>query len=338
MKILVTGASGFIGSHFVKEVLAKTDHSVVGLVRDSDQRSQKRLLLNYKSNSVENITKQLERTRIVHGDLLNDISGLTEGCDAVVNFAAKTFVDHSIRDPWPFVEANVVGTYRLLEDARRNGVKRFIQISTDEVYGAIAIEDGAYKEDARINPTNPYAASKVGADALTISYTHTFGMWTAITRTENNAGPFQHPQKVFPAFVKKALDGESLPIYGDGKHRRQWLYVTDHCAAVLKLLTADVEPGQVFHVAGSQELENIELARRILDVMDKSDVDFPRKGERFEDRVHFLNDHDIRPGHDRRYALVCDKMKTLGWAPAVSLDELIRTTTLWYLSNQWWLQ
>jgi dTDP-glucose 4,6-dehydratase len=327
MKILVTGASGFIGSHFIKHVMEKTNHSVVAFVRNSNQRNMSRLSVP---------SEAVDRVRTVFGDLLNDISGLTEGCDVVVNFAAKTFVDHSIRDPWPFIEANIVGTHRLLEDARRNKVRQFVQVSTDEVYGAIL--EGAYHEDARINPTNPYAASKAGADALVISYAHTFGMWTAITRTENNAGPYQHPQKVFPAFVKKALDGKKLPIYGDGKHRRQWLYVTDHCSAILKLLESDQESGQVFHVAGSQELENIELARRILASMDRSDVAFPLKGCPFEQRVSFLDDHDARPGHDRRYALHCDKMKALGWKPEVSLDVLIETTTAWYLANQWWLQ
>lgn len=337
MKILVTGASGFIGSHFVKEVLSKTEHSVVALVRNTDQRNARRLVSGLQG---EELSAMLERRRLVCGDLLGDISGLTEGCDAVVNFAAKTFVDHSIRDPWPFIEANVVGTYRLLEDARRNGVKRFIQISTDEVYGAIL--DGAYKEDARINPTNPYAAAKAGADALTISYTHTFGLWTAITRTENNYGPFQHPQKVFPAFVRALLRGEQLPVYGDGKHRRQWLWVTDHCAAVIKLLTADVAPAQIFHVAGSQELENLELAKRIIAAYDncmyhgEANSDDPDLW--WKRRIRFMDDHNVRPGHDRRYALVCEKMKELGWEPQVKLEEGIPMAVEWYVENRGWLE
>ncbi len=336
MKILVTGASGFVGSHFVKEVLAKTDHSVVPFVRNSDQRNRERLHFDV-------VKGWKDRTRVVRGDLLGDISGLTEGCDAVVNFAAKTFVDHSIRDPWPFVEANVVGTYRLLEDARKNGVKRFIQISTDEVYGAIL--EGAYTEDSRLNPTNPYAAAKAGADCLVQSYTHTFGLWTAITRTENNYGPFQHPQKVFPAFVRALLKGEKLPVYGDGKHRRQWLWVTDHCSAVLRLLTADVEPGQVFHVAGSQELENLELAKRIIVAFQKTRVmagspyaEYTgQEGQDWKDHIKMIDDHNVRPGHDRRYALVCDKMNKLGWKPEVGLDQGIQMAVDWYTSNEWWL-
>ena len=327
MKILVTGASGFIGSHFVKHMLAEDDKCiVVGLVRNSDQKNQKRL---------QSILGN-ERLNIVYGDLLQDISGISEGCDVVVNFAAKTFVDHSIRDPWPFIDSNIVGTYKLLEDARRNGVKRFIQISTDEVYGAIL--EGAYTEDARINPTNPYAAAKAGADALVVSYTHTFGLWTAVTRTENNYGPFQHPQKVFPTFVKALLAGKKLPIYGDGRHRRQWLWVGDHCAAVALLVKADVEPGQIFHVAGSQELENLELAKNIIWEFDEFvQMGIYKLRQPWQERIEFWNDHDIRPGHDRRYALVCDKMKKLGWAPLVGLDSGIRAAVRWYVENRMWL-
>jgi dTDP-glucose 4,6-dehydratase len=338
MKILVTGASGFIGSHFVKHLFWNTEHAVVAFVRDTVQKNMSRLGLP-EDRGMGELEKWTERVQIVHGDLLGDISGLTEGCDAVVNFAAKTFVDHSIRDPWPFIEANVVGTYRLLEDARRNKVKRFIQISTDEVYGAIL--RGAYTEDSRINPTNPYSAAKAGADAIAISYTHTFGLWTAITRTENNYGPWQHPQKAFPTFVKALMEGRKIPVYGDGKHRRQWLWVEDHCSAVSLLLTAPVYPGQVFHVAGSQELENLELAKRIIAAYDEK----MGQGEGSPDpdlwwkrRVEFIADHDIRPGHDRRYALVCDKMKTLGWAPRVGLDEGVKRAVDWYVDNLWWLK
>jgi dTDP-glucose 4,6-dehydratase len=331
MKILVTGAQGFIGSHFVKYMLEKTDHSIVAFVRNNDQRNRHR---------VDDCCSSIGRIRFVRGDLLGDISGLTEGCDAVINFAAKTFVDHSIRDPWPFLEANVVGTYRILEDARRNGVKQFIQISTDEVYGAIL--QGAYTEDAPMNPTNPYAASKAGADALVISYAHTFGMWTAVTRTENNYGPYQHPQKVFPAFVRALMKGEKLPIYGDGKHRRQWLWVTDHCAAILTLLTKSrnsagvltIPSGQIFHVAGSQELENLELARRIIEAYW---LKVPSDDTTWQDHIRFLDDHNVRPGHDRRYALICDKMVRLGWQPKVGLDEGIQTAVNWYVENNWWL-
>jgi nucleoside-diphosphate-sugar epimerase len=187
MKILVTGGSGFIGSAFVRRVLLESDHSLRVLVRNTNQRNLTRL------NSFEHVRKAefKGRLHVVYGDLLGDLSDLCEGCDAVVHFAAKTFVDHSIRDPLPFLETNVMGTHRLLEDARRNRVKRFVQVSTDEVYGSIL--EGAYSEESRINPTNPYAASKAGADALAISYAHSFGLHTTVTRTETNYGIFQHP-------------------------------------------------------------------------------------------------------------------------------------------------
>ena len=263
------------------------------------------------------------RLQVVYGDLLGDVSGLCEQVDWVVHFAAKTFVDHSIRDPLPFVQTNVLGTYHLLEDARRNLVKRFVQVSTDEVYGAIL--KGAHAEDSRINPTNPYAASKAGADALAISYAHAFGLHTTITRTENNYGIMQHPQKVLPVFVRAACRGECLPVYGDGLHSRQWLWVDDHVAGILRLLESDLPAGEVFHIAGNQEVTNLELARTVLRILGKP-----------EDRVRFVPDHDIRPGHDRRYALICDKIKNLGWGPKVGLSEGLEKAVLWYANNHWW--
>lgn len=330
MKVLVTGASGFIGSAMVRDLIREEKHSVVALVRQTDVRNLHRL----NSDSI-NMALSEGTLRLVFGDLTKDISGLTEGCDVVVNFAAKTFVDHSIRDPWPFIETNIIGTYNLLEDARRNKVKRYIQISTDEVYGAII--EGAYKEDARLNPTNPYAAAKAGADALTVSYTNTFGLWTAVTRTENNYGPWQASQKVFPTFVRALLKGKKLPVYGDGKHRRQWLWVDDHISAVKILFDAEVEPGQIFHVAGSQELENLELAEKIIEEMVAlKEISINRSIK--EDYIEFLDDHNARPGHDRRYALVCEKMKALGWEPKVGLDNGIREAVRWYVANQWWLE
>lgn len=332
MKILVTGASGFIGSHFLKYALSQTGHDLIGFYRDTSQMNKRRLPQTALSGF------RCSGLRLVNGDLLGDISGLAEGCDAVVNFAAKTFVDHSIRDPWPFVEANIVGTYRLLEEARKNRVSRFIQVSTDEVYGSIL--SGAYFEDARINPTNPYSASKAGADALVLSYAHTFGMWTAVTRTENNYGPYQHPQKVIPAFIRCLLKQKKLPIYGDGKHRRQWLWVDDHCSAIMRLLFAEVPSGQVFHIAGGQELENLELAKRIIrefDIHLGQDEQGEDPDSWWKRRVEFISDSQIRPGHDRRYALMCEKMKTLGWKPEVGLDVGIKKAVQWYMNNAWWL-
>lgn len=326
-KILVTGASGFIGSAFIRRVTEDLELSrvinLVGAFRNTEQRNLKRLQTDHIQYAEEN-----GKLRFVNCDLLGDISGICEGIDYVVNFAAKTFVDHSIRDAQPFVEANVIGTMKLLEDARRNKVKKFVQVSTDEVYGAIL--RGAYSEQSPVNPTNPYSASKLGADALAICYAHTYGLHTIVTRTENNYGPYQHPQKVLPTFVRKVLNEEKMPVYGDGKHSRQWLYVDDHVDGILKLLESNVPPGEVFHIAGSQELTNLELAECILHTLRKDTFD--------ENWIDFIDDHNIRPGHDRRYALNCDKMKALGWAPKVSLEDGLRKTIEWYKENQWWLK
>ncbi len=321
MRLLLTGGSGFIGSAFIRRALKNTNYHIRSVIRKTSDTRLTWRLFNYPhvNEAINN-----GRLELVNTDLLGDISGLCEGVDAVVHAAAKTFVDHSIRDPWPFVEANVVGTYRLLEDARKHNVKRFIQVSTDEVYGAIL--NGAYTEDSRLNPTNPYAASKAGSDCLAISYAHTFGMHTVVTRTENNYGPLQHPQKAFPTFVRYALKDTPLPIYGDGKHVRQWLWVDDHVDALLLLLThKDVERGGVYHVAGSQELENLDLAKRILRHLCKP-----------EDLIQLIPDHDIRPGHDRRYALSSDKIRKLGWEPKVNLDVGIQKATSWYANNEKW--
>lgn len=235
----------------------------------------------------------------------------------------NTFVDYSIKDPMPFIQSNVVGTYRMLEEARRcKTLKRYLQVSTDEVYGAIL--DGKYKEDARANPTNPYSASKMGGDALVMAYHHTYNMDTIITRTENNYGPYQGREKVFPVFIRKALNDEPLPVYGDGHHRRQWLYVEDHCSAIVHLLEHG-ESGEVYHVAGEQELENIELAKSILKLVGKP-----------EDLITFVPDWDIRPGHDRRYALDCEKIKVTGWQAKWSIAKGFKKAVDWYCNNTWW--
>lgn len=315
MRILVTGCLGFIGSHFVKHVLNNyPDIQVVGLNRNTNQNNIARL----KETILD------KRFSMYYADIArSDLSDAFTDVDYVVNFAAKTFVDYSIREPYPFIESNVVGAYRMLEQARKSStIKRFIQISTDEVYGAIL--NGKYTEDSRLNPSNPYAAAKAGGDALALSYFNTYKLPVIITRTENNYGEFQSREKVFPTFVRKALANEPLPVYGDGKHRRMWLYVEDHCTAIMKLIKDGLN-GEIYHVAGEQELENIELARKILKVMGKP-----------ENLIAFVPDHDKRPGHDRRYALDCTKLRTIGWTPLTGLDAGIEKTVNWYINNPWW--
>lgn len=320
MRILVTGCLGFIGSHFTRYTLAtRPEVSVVGFSRFSSAKAVNRLDEIPKTSKLD----------VVFGDLSKDISGLVEGVDVVINFAAKTFVDHSIKDPKPFVESNIIGTYNLLEQARMYRPKLFFQISTDEVYGAIM--DGAYKEDARLNPTNPYAAAKAAADMLVVSYGNTFKLPYIITRTENNYGAFQHRQKVFPTFVRKALAGEKLPVYGDGQHKRMWLRVEDHCSAIWHLIDAHLNAqgsdtlNGIYHVAGENELTNLDLAKRILKALDLP-----------EDQIEYIADHDIRPGHDRRYALDVSKLKALGWEAKYGLDDGIAEIVEWYRDHPGW--
>lgn len=323
MKLLVTGARGFIGSAFIRLVFEQSNNiDIVAFARNTNDWAKARLDTVFVNKALGN-----GKLKFVYGDLLDDISGLCEGIDAVVHFAAKTFVDHSIRDPGPFIMSNTLGTAKLLEEAHRQGVKAFITVSTDEVYGQIL--EGSYDENAAINPRNPYAASKAGADAITIAYHHTFNMWTAVTRTENNYGAYQHPQKAMPVFVKKALSNEPLPIYGDGKHVRQWLHVTDHVYALLRMLRnyQNLPGGEVWHVAGQNEVTNTELALKILKILGKP-----------ETLIKYIDDHNIRPGHDRRYALSCDKIRNaIGWQPVMSLDQGLEATVRWYANNKNWL-
>lgn len=313
-KILVTGCLGFIGSHFVKYILKETDWEVVGFNRNSNQRNDARLW-----DVIDD-----DRFNIIYGDLSNNsnVSGILEDVDFCVNFAAKTFVDHAIRDALPFVESNIIGTVNLLEEAKRNksSLVRYIQVSTDEVYGAIL--KGAYTEESRLNPTNPYAAAKAAGDMMCLAYYHTYGVPAIITRTENNFGEYQHPQKALPKFVKYAMEGRALPVYGDGNHSRMWLYVEEHCSAIVHLLTKG-KPGEVYHVAGEQELTNNQLAQIVIDTIGKGSIEH-------------VPDFDIRPGHDRRYALDTKKIRATGWKPKYKLDDKLREVICWYQDNEWW--
>ena len=339
MRLLITGASGFIGSALVRHIDRNEKDIKLRLFnRNSNQNAKARLKCSIAS-SLDNTTDTYSpNAEIIYGDLTRDVSGICEGMDAVIHLAAKTYVDHSIKDPVAFLTNNVEGTVKLLEDARVHKVKRFISVSTDEVLGSIS--KGAYDEQARLNPSNPYAASKAAADCFAISYANTYGMHITVTRTENNYGPFQHPQKVFPAFLKKLLNGEKVSVYGDGRHVRQWLWVYDHVEALLALLKTDYPSGEIFHIAGNQELTNLKLARRIITEFKKLAVFVPPKiaKAKVDECIEFIPDHDIRPGHDYRYALNCDKIKLLtGWSPKVSLDEGIAKAISWYVHNKWWL-
>jgi dTDP-glucose 4,6-dehydratase len=315
MKILVTGCLGFIGSYFTKYVLKNfEDVSIVGLGRNSYQKNHKRL-----GDAWDN-----PRFSMFYADFAkDDITDAFNGVDTVVHFGAKTFVDYSIRNPKPFMDSNIIGTYKLLEEARNSKtLENYLQVSTDEVYGAIL--KGKYKEDARPNPTNPYAATKMAADSLVLSYHNSYGLNTIITRTENNYGEYQGVEKVFPVFVSKALKYEKLPVYGDGLHRRMWLYVEDHCSAIMHLLKKG-KSGEIYHIAGEEELTNIGLAKKILELVGRP-----------SDQFKLVPDWDIRPGHDRRYALDCSKIHETGWKAKWSIEDGFKKTVEWYMNNQWW--
>lgn len=337
MRILVTGIYGFIGSHFAKHVLENDiGVQIIGFGRNSDQGNVSRLTMVPHEH--------WHRLKVVHGDLCdaNALSGICEGIDVVVNFAAKTFVDHSLKDAAPFVQSNIVGAVNLMDDARRYGVKRFVQVSTDEVYGQILT--GAYKEDALLNPRNPYSWSKACADLYALQLHRTYGFPCIVTRTENNFGPWQHRQKAIPTFVRSALAGEPLPVYGDGLHVRCWLHVEEHCRAIWHLVKRSFVPeppsypspgcfklsgcymfGEVFHVAGEEELTNIELAKIVLRTLGKP-----------ENAIRFVPDHDVRPGHDRRYALDCSKLRATGFEVKQDLHAKLAEAVRWYAANPGW--
>jgi dTDP-glucose 4,6-dehydratase len=314
MKLLVTGGCGFIGSNFIRHVFQTRDGSVEIVNLDK---------LTYAANPA-NLADVADRPdyRFVRGDIADaDVVGLAmEGCDAVVNFAAETHVDRSLLGDASFIETDVRGVFVLLEEARRRRVSRFIQISTDEVYGTIA--SGSFTEESPLNPRNPYAASKAGGDRLAYSYWASYRVPVLITRASNNYGPYQYPEKLIPLFATNAVDGEPLPLYGDGRNVRDWLFVRDHAAAVDFLLDAG-EPGETYNIAGGNEAENIEITRRVLAELGKP-----------ESLIRFVDD---RPGHDRRYSLDASKLAKLGFTPRTPFEEGLTETVRWYRDREdWW--
>lgn len=317
MRILVTGGAGFIGSNFVRYQLRK--HSGCRIVNlDS---------LTYAGN-LENLAglENDPRHEFVHGDICDaeTVGGLlARGIDAVVNFAAESHVDRSILSASEFVRTNVSGTLNLLESCRKHKVARYVQISTDEVYGSLGAS-GKFTEESPIAPNSPYAASKASADLLVRSYCKTHGFPGVITRCSNNYGPYQFPEKLIPLLISNAMAGMPLPIYGDGMQVRDWIHVVDHCAAIDAALH-EGRVGEVYNVGASQELPNLQVVRLILQLLGKD-----------ESLITHVQD---RPGHDRRYAIDSSKIeRELGWRPAIQFDAGIRETIDWYRSNATWVE
>lgn len=313
--ILVTGGCGFIGSNFVRYVVDNYDFKVINVDK-----------LTYAGN-LENVADISDNPNyeFVKGDIadMSLIESLvSRGIDVIVNFAAESHVDRSIEDSRIFIETNVLGTQVLLEAARKYGVSRFVQISTDEVYGSLGPQ-GSFMETSPLTPNSPYSASKTGADLLVRAYHKTYGMDTVITRCSNNYGPYQFPEKLIPLMISNALEGKPLPVYGDGMNVRDWIYVEDHCSAI-DVIIQRASSGEVYNIGASNELPNIEIVKMILRQLNKP-----------ESLIKFVED---RPGHDRRYAIDSTKLRNdLGWNVVYSLEEGIDRTIRWYVENRpWW--
>ncbi len=313
MRILVTGGAGFIGSNFIRHILNKyPEYRIINLDK-----------LTYCGNL--NNLKDIENSpgyKFVKGDICDSgiVNDIARNCDAIINFAAQTHVDRSITDASDFVRTNVYGVHVLLEAAKKYSLSKYIQISSDEVYGSI--ERGSFTEESPLRPNSPYAASKAAADHLVRSYFVTYNLPVAITRSSNNFGPFQYPEKVIPLFITNAQKNKSLPLYGDGLNVRDWLYVLDNCRAV-DLVLHKGEIGQIYNVAAGNEKTNLELTELILKIMDKPGS-----------LIEYVKN---RLGHDRRYSLDCSRIRTLGWQPQYQFEQALKETIRWYQDNQqWW--
>ncbi len=313
MKILVTGGAGFIGSNFVKHMLS--NHDDIEIVNLD--------LLTYagRLQNLQGVTND-PRYRFVHGDIRDKKtveSLMKDKLDLVANFAAETHVDRSVVEADDFILTDAYGTYILLDTARKFDVKKIVQISTDEVYGSI--NEGSSRETDALNPSNPYSASKAAGDHIALAFYKTYDFPVIVTRGSNNYGPFQYPEKLIPKLILRALHNQPLPIYGDGKSVRDWLFVNDHCAAI-DLVARKGETGEIYNIATGEEHKTIEVAKRILTLLGKS-----------ENLIKHVLD---RPGHDCRYSLRTEKIEALGWKPKMPFNKGLDETIKWYKDNEWW--
>ncbi|GIU83761.1 MAG: dTDP-glucose 4,6-dehydratase [Acidimicrobiales bacterium] len=311
MRLLVTGGAGFIGSNYVRWVLAHTDDSVT--VYDA---------LTYAGN-LDNL-RDLEgdpRYGFVHGDVCDreTLRQAMEGHDAVLHFAAESHVDRSIVSPDAFVRTNCDGTNVVCDIAREVGVSKVVHVSTDEVYGSI--EEGSFSEDDPLHPRSPYSASKAGSDLIALAYHETFGLPVVVTRSSNNFGPYQYPEKLIPLFVTNLLEGKKVPLYGDGMNVRDWCYVEDNCEAI-DLVLRRGEVGTVYNIGAGNEMPNRAIVDALLEILDADDS-----------MVEYVED---RPGHDRRYSITTHRIRALGWSPRHEFRPALEQTVRWYLENRWW--
>ena len=316
MKILVTGGAGFIGSCFVRHILNKYENYKVYNLD----------ALTYAGN-IENLDDVVDNKNytFIHGNICDKklVMDLTSDMDCIVNFAAESHVDRSITGPEIFIETNVQGTLNLLQAAKENGIQRYLQVSTDEVYGTLG-KTGYFYETTPLAPNSPYSASKASADMLVRAYYETYKLPVLTTRCSNNYGPYQYPEKLIPFFISQLLRGKKVPVYGDGLNVRDWLYVYDHCSAIDTVLH-NGKVGEVYNIGGHNEKTNLEITKLILEAMGKD-----------ESSIEYVQD---RLGHDRRYAICNDKIQSeLGWSPSVTFEEGIKLTIDWYLKNQEWIK
>ncbi|HXZ94977.1 MAG TPA: dTDP-glucose 4,6-dehydratase, partial [Dehalococcoidia bacterium] len=315
MRLLVTGGAGFIGSNFIRHI--RQEHP------DWERTNLDKLTYAGNLENLKDIQDQ-PGYHFVKGDiadrkLVDKLLG--QGFDVIVNFAAESHVDRSILDASPFIETNVKGTQVLLEGAKKHGIQRFIQVSTDEVYGST--DKGRFTEESRLAPSSPYSASKTAADLLCLAYFKTHHLPVIITRCTNNFGPYQFPEKLIPLAITNALEDKPIPVYGDGLNIRDWIFVSDHCRA-LDVVIQKGEPGEIYNIGGGNEETNLELIRKLLELLDKP-----------QSLIQFVTD---RPAHDRRYALNCTRItKELNWKPSYSFEKALSATVNWYLKNEsWW--
>ncbi|UCB56908.1 MAG: dTDP-glucose 4,6-dehydratase [Candidatus Omnitrophota bacterium] len=309
-QILVTGGAGFIGSNFIRYMLNKYSNYQITNLDKLTYAGRRENLKDIEDNP---------RYKFIKADICDEkaVRAALKGCDTVINFAAESHVDRSIKNAPVFIKTNVFGTQVLLEAAREHEVSLFCQISTDEVYGSVSA--GAFKETDALRPSSPYSASKAAADGLVHSYYVTYNLPVIIVRSTNNFGQYQFPEKIIPLFITNALKGKTLPVYGDGRNVRDWIYVLDNCAAI-DFIIHKGKAGEIYNVAGNNEVKNIDLTRLILRIMGKP-----------EDLIEFVQD---RPGHDRRYALDTTKIEKLGFKPEHNFEQALTTTIEWYRDNQ----